>query len=160
MVSLVEVEVEINGFINFELLMRYPLGTFQVGSFMIVWNSEKAVWNECRTWSPSWSLKSILNSRNVYNFIIWLQTEEYGMEPCEIRHWEVWWREVPGNTCEDRVISRVRRVRPTRRQTHASKKDCFLRLGYRVEWQLVALTTYPYETIKSRYVGMGLAMKI
>lgn len=35
---------EIISFINLEMLVSYLLGTFQGGSFMMVWNSEKAVW--------------------------------------------------------------------------------------------------------------------
>lgn len=36
---------EIARVINLEVAMRHPLGTFQGGSFMVIWNAEKEVWN-------------------------------------------------------------------------------------------------------------------
>lgn len=39
------VEVRRLPVINLEVAMRHPLGTLQGGSFMVIWNAEKEVWN-------------------------------------------------------------------------------------------------------------------
>lgn len=36
---------EIARVINLEVAVRLPLGTFHGGSFMVIWNAEKEVWN-------------------------------------------------------------------------------------------------------------------